>query len=153
MHITIAAIGKLKASSAEQELIAHYLKRLPWTVEFKEYEVRKSLPDAQLKEQEAALLLQAIPPGAKVIALDEHGKQYGSEAFASTLKRLQEDGARQFILLIGGAAGHGKAVLDRADITLSLGQMTWPHMMVRVLLAEQLYRAYTIQTGHPYHKV
>src|SRR5690606_29168981 len=127
--------------------------RLPWEVTIREVEEKKKLPHSQLKEREAELLLQTIPPHTKIIALDEHGKQMDSPSFANTLKNWQDEGEHSFAFLIGGAYGHGKAVLDKADLLLSFGKMTWPHMLVRPMLIEQLYRAYTIMVGHPYHKI
>ena len=89
---------------------------------------------------------------ALVVALDEHGRQLGSRAFAKKMGQWRDDGMRDVAFLIGGADGHDQAVLDRADLKLSLGEMTWPHMLVRGLLAEQIYRANAILTGHPYHR-
>jgi 23S rRNA (pseudouridine1915-N3)-methyltransferase len=152
MKITIAAIGKDRHSSSTDNLFKEYKKRIPWIVELKEFEERKSLPPQQLMEKEAELLLSSVHSGAKVIALDERGQNISSEEFAALIAKWQEQGCSNIAFLIGGAAGHGEEVRKRADFTLSLGKMTWPHMMVRALLSEQLYRAYTILTGHPYHK-
>jgi 23S rRNA (pseudouridine1915-N3)-methyltransferase len=152
MKITIAAIGKDRHSSSTDNLFKEYKKRIPWIIDLKEFEERKSLPPQILMEKEAELLLGAVHPSAKVIVLDEHGKNLSSQEFASLIGKFQERGTSNIAFLIGGAAGHGKAALDRADFVLSFGKMTWPHMMVRAMLSEQLYRAYTILTGHPYHK-
>lgn len=150
MKITIGVIGRAKAGP-EEEILRLYLGRLPWNVELRELEVKKNLPEKKLKEQEAELLLSVVPDGALVVVLDEHGKTPGSELFSQKIQGWQEQ-ARPLVFLIGGAAGHGEAVKKRADYTLSLGSMTWPHLLVRAMLAEQLYRAYTILQGHPYHK-
>lgn len=152
MRITIAAVGKLKPSSPYAELISIFEKRIPWGLEIKEVEEKKSLPPEQLKEREAELLLSIIPPSAKIILLDEKGKTLNSKAFATLLENWQERGEHTLAFLIGGAAGHGNKAHKRADFILSLGEMTWPHMLVRGLLVEQLYRSYTILSGHPYHK-
>lgn len=152
MKITIAAVGKLKISSPYADLAVLYKKRLPWTVEIKEVEEKKPLPPEQLKEKEAQLLLDAIPAGAKIILLDEKGKSLTSKAFASLLANWQEKGEHTVAFLVGGAAGHGTIAKERADFMLSLGEMTWPHMLARVMLMEQLYRSYTMLGGHPYHK-
>jgi 23S rRNA (pseudouridine1915-N3)-methyltransferase len=152
MKITIAAIGRERHASPTENLFKEYKKRIPWDIQIKESEERKSLPQAQLMEKEAEMLLASVPNGAKIIALDEHGKILSSEEFASLIAKYQEQGCNHIAFLIGGAAGHGNAVKQRADFTLSLGKMTWPHMMVRAMLSEQLYRAYTILTGHPYHR-
>jgi len=105
-----------------------------------------------LKEQEGELLLAALPRGAKVIALDEIGKTMTSRDFATLLGRWQDDGAQDLAFMIGGADGLSEAARDAADVILSLGRMTWPHMLVRGLLAEQLFRAESILAGHPYHR-
>lgn len=152
MRITIAAIGKLAASSQEYSILNQFLKRLPWKVEFREMQVKKNLPSSQLKAMETDLLLGSIPKDAKIIVLDERGKTLTSPEFANILQNWQDSGSRDVAFLIGGAAGHDAKIYDKAHLTLSLGKMTWPHMLVRVMLSEQLYRAYTINTGHPYHK-
>ena len=152
MRITIAAVGKLAANSPEFTLLSQFTKRLPWQIEFREIQVKKPLPSPQLKEAEAELLLDAVPTGARIIALDERGKNLTSQEFATILQDWQDTGSNHIAFLIGGAAGHGKKIYEKAAIKLSLGNMTWPHMMVRAMLCEQLYRAHTINTGHPYHK-
>ena len=153
MKITVAAIGKVKANSAEMQLAENYLKRLPWECQFKEIEEKRNLPAEKLKEREAELLCSLVPDSAVKIVLDEHGKQYDSVAFSQMLSNFQEDGRANIGFFIGGAYGHGIALKKQADITISLGKMTWPHVMVRTMLAEQIYRAYTISSGHPYHKI
>lgn len=153
MHVTIGAVGKLKAADPAHQLITEYSKRLPWKITFREVQSRKNLTDMLLKEEEAQLLLGVVPVGAKTIALDERGKMLSSQEFSHQLHAWQESGVREYAFLIGGAAGHGAAVHARADMLLSLGKMTWPHMLVRAMLVEQLYRAYTLQVGHPYHKI
>jgi 23S rRNA (pseudouridine1915-N3)-methyltransferase len=121
----------------------------------KEVEEKRPLSSAELKAREAELLLAALEESKgkrAVVVLDERGKQLGSRDFAVRLQRFEDDGTGEIAFLIGGADGHGQAVLDRADLKLSLGTMTWPHMMVRAMLAEQLYRAQAILAGHPYHR-
>jgi 23S rRNA (pseudouridine1915-N3)-methyltransferase len=98
------------------------------------------------------LILAAVPKGSYLIVLDERGKTFTSEAFAADLQNLQDQGINHFTFAIGGAFGHGENLKAKADKLLRLSDMTWPHMMVRAMLAEQLYRAHTINTGHPYHK-
>jgi len=97
-------------------------------------------------------LLAAVPEGATVAALDEKGKTLSSAAFAEKLSAWRDNGVRDLAFVIGGADGLDGALLKQADLVLSLGPMTWPHVMVRGLLAEQLYRAQCIQQGHPYHR-
>jgi 23S rRNA (pseudouridine1915-N3)-methyltransferase len=106
---------------------------------------------AEKKRREATRLLAALPAAAFVVALDEKGEQYGSETFTALLTRWLESG-RPLAFVIGGADGLDARVTHRADHVMSLGRMTWPHMLLRVMLAEQLYRARAIATGHPYHR-
>ena len=149
--IQIRAIGKLKTQTPESELITDYLKKMREKVEVREFVEKKNLPDLELKNAEAKLLLTDIKADDFVVALDEHGQTLSSREFANTLKKAKE-AARNIILMIGGANGHGKAVLDRANLILSFGRMTLPHFLMRVVLAEQLYRAKTLWDGHPYHR-
>jgi len=151
MKILIAAIGKLKAGP-ELELFTHYTKRLPWKVSVQELTVKKQLPDAERKLAEGELLLSVIKDSEQVIALDEHGKDWTSQQFAGHLRGLQDKGTASLAFVIGGADGLSGPVQKRANMSLSFGRMTWPHMMVRMLLAEQLYRAQSILSGHPYHR-
>jgi 23S rRNA (pseudouridine1915-N3)-methyltransferase len=152
MKVLIAAIGKDKQSSPTYKLFEEYIKRLSWNIELKEVENKKPLPSDLQKEKEAALLLDCVPKLSKIIALDENGKNITSKEFAKHISKWQGDGCSHISFLIGGASGHGKDVLDKADFKLSFGKLTWPHMMVRAMLAEQIYRADTIISGHPYHK-
>ena len=102
---------------------------------------------------EAALLQKALPSGAVVVALDERGKVKTSPEFANDLTRWRDDGRQDIAFIIGGADGIDPALRARVDAKLSFGKMVWPHMMVRVMLAEQLYRAASILAGSPYHRV
>ncbi len=130
-------------------LVAGYLGLLPWPARV--VEVRASArPDRRRLEGEA--LLAALPAGATVVALDVEGRSLSSEAFARQLARWRDGGVRELAFVIGGADGLDPAVLARADARLSLGPMTWPHLLVRVLLAEQLWRAASLLAGHPYHR-
>lgn len=101
---------------------------------------------------EAALLARAMPEGARLIVLDERGAQMTSPDFAALLARMRDGGAADAAFVIGGADGIAPDLRARADHSLSLGPMVWPHMLVRVMLAEQLYRAATILSGGPYHR-
>src|SRR5258705_1214985 len=110
-------------------------------------------PDAEdRRRDEAERLLAKAGPRDLTIALDEKGRSLESAAFATYLRTRQESGARTLCLLVGGPDGHGAAAISAADLVLSLGPMTFPHMLARVLVAEQLYRAATILSGHPYHR-
>jgi len=152
MHVIISAIGKLKKNSPEYEMMNSYLKRIKWSVEVKEYEAKKALEGAALKNAEAELLLSGVPARAKKVVLDEHGDTLSSREFAGKIRTWQNNGVENIVFLIGGADGHGKLVRDSADLTLSFGRMTLPHFLMRVVLAEQIYRAQTILSGHPYHR-
>lgn len=105
-----------------------------------------------LVASEGRLLLKTVPAGAFVVALDGGGSQYTSEQFAALISGWEQRGIRQVSYLIGGPCGHSAEVLARADLLLSLSRMTFTHDMVRLLLLEQLYRAYTIKAGERYHK-
>lgn len=150
MRIFIAAVGRARAGGA-RTLYEEYISRLPWQVTLREIEEKRKLPPPELKAAEAELLLAKLPDGAAAVALDEGGKTFSSRAFAKRIGSWRDEG-RDLAFLIGGADGLGTEALRRADLTLSLGPMTWPHLLVRVLLAEQLYRASSILAGHPYHR-
>jgi 23S rRNA (pseudouridine1915-N3)-methyltransferase len=148
-------VGRLRAGP-ERTLIEDYLQRFDRTgralglgpTEIIEVEDRKNGG----MTAEATLLERAIPAGAKVCALDERGKAVTYPEFARMLAGWRDDGAGTAIFLIGGADGLDPALRNRADTRLSLGKMVWPHMLARVMLCEQLYRAATILAGGPYHR-
>ena len=117
-----------------------------------EVEERRSLPPVQLKAREGELILGALPAGVPIVALDERGVQRSSRALAEQIAIWCDRGSPELAFAIGGADGLHPTVLDRADVTLSLGSMTWPHLLVRGMLLEQLYRAQQILAGHPYHR-
>jgi 23S rRNA (pseudouridine1915-N3)-methyltransferase len=156
LKITLAAVGRMKPGP-EHSLLGDYLDRAgqagralalgPFTVT--EIDERK----AHGRAIQSARLIEAIPSGATAIALDERGKTLSSPDFARMLAALRDQGGGETIFLIGGADGHNKALRDRADRLLSFGPMVWPHMLARVMLAEQLYRAVSILSGSPYHRV
>lgn len=148
--ITILALGKA-GRRPEAALAQSYLDRLPFSAAIKELEEKRPLQGLELKRREGKKLLSAIPDNAFLVVLDEKGRQMTSPQLADSLAQWRESG-RPLIFAIGGADGHDESVLKRADRTLSLSKMTWPHMLVRVMLAEQLYRATSIQAGHPYHR-
>lgn len=159
MLITIIAIGRVKAGP-ERELIARFRKRFVVTGKglgfsgltiVEQAEGRSSLV-TERRDEEAAHLLAAYPADSYIIALDEHGGNCTSKAFAEKLATLRRNNQRNLVLLIGGADGHGEAIKDAANEMLSFGTMTWPHQIARLMLVEQLYRATTILSGHPYHR-
>ena len=155
MRLTMTAIGRLKAGP-EQTLINNYVRRLAATgrplalgpLELHEIDERK----ARDREMQSTRLLERISPGTAVVALDERGKTLTSPEFAKLIERTRDGGADDMAFLIGGADGHTRAVRDRANHVLSFGPMVWPHMIARVMLAEQLYRAVSILAGSPYHR-
>ena len=154
MRLTVVAVGRLKPGP-EATLVADYLARVDAAgralglgptrvVEIDER--KRASPEAQ-----AAAILEAIGD-APLAALDERGRVLSSPDFADRLAGWRDGGARDLAFAIGGADGHGPAVRDRAALTLSFGPMVWPHMLARVMLAEQLYRAVSILAGAPYHR-
>lgn len=157
MKLIVAAVGRNRAAP-EQALFDDYAKRLAgrgpagMILELREVEERRKLPDAARKQSEAALLAAQIPAGSLVVALDGRGKTLASQELAKRLANWRDQGRAEIVFLIGGADGLGQELLARADFTLSLSAMTWPHMLVRAMLAEQLYRAQSILLGHPYHR-
>ncbi len=151
MRLFLIAVGRAR-KGPEQALFDHYAGRLSRPVLLKEVEEKRSLPAPELKKKEGQLLMRAIPGGSTVAALDERGRSLSSVAFAQRLRAWQDEGVRDLAFLVGGAAGLDGKVRDRADFVFSLGAFTWPHMLVRGLLVEQLFRAQCILTGHPYHR-
>lgn len=151
MRITIAAVGRLRAGPM-QDLLSEYLRRLTWPYQVKEVEEKRQMPPAALMRREGELLLQSLPKQAVVIALDGRGKSPTSEGFARMIQDYREAGTGDLAFVIGGAEGLSDEVRAAAERTLAFGAMTWPHLLVRVMLAEQLYRAQSILTGHPYHR-
>ena len=159
MEIAVLAVGRLK-SGPESELAARYLDRARKTgrgLGFRGFEVQElteargaRAADRIVQEEEA--LLAALAKGGSVVCLDARGELPDSESFAAALRRDAEAGVARTILVIGGPDGLGEKILARADRRLSFGRLTWPHQIVRILLAEQLYRAMTILSGHPYHR-
>jgi len=151
MKILICAIGKAKSGTPQYLLYQDYIKRLPYKVECKEFEV-KITDSEKRKQREAELLLSACGGYEYIVALDENGKNLSSLEFARTIKNRQQQGYSFFAFIIGGADGLHESVTQKASLTWSLGRATWPHLLVRVLLAEQLYRMHSILSEHPYHR-
>lgn len=139
MHLHIIARGKI-GKSPEAELVARYEKRMTWPFAITE------LPENGGKDAPAP------PANSRRVLLDEKGRELSSAAFADVLGRWRDDGVREARFCIGGADGFDDAERASADLLISFGRMTWPHMMARAMLAEQLYRATTILAGHPYHR-
>jgi 23S rRNA (pseudouridine1915-N3)-methyltransferase len=152
LNLTLAAVGRCKAGP-EKTLFDHYAGRLGWRLTLKEVEEKRPLPVPERMVREAVLLRGCIPTGAVVVALDERGRSLTSPGFAEQLGQWRDGGRGDIAFLIGGADGHDPKLRQSADFLLCLGTMTWPHMLVRGLLAEQLYRAECILSNHPYHRV
>ncbi len=151
MRVLIAAVGRMRAGP-EKALYEHYAGRLAWPIDIREVEDRRAPTGAQRLRREGDLLLAAISDSAVVVTLDEAGKALDSLKFAARLGDWRDRGRRHVAFVIGGADGLDPRLHKRADLVFSLGPMTWPHLLVRALLAEQLYRAQQILAGHPYHR-
>lgn len=156
MRVHICAVGRLRAGP-ERDLVDDYLTRFDRTGRplglgpVQQHEVEDKRGGGMAAEAE--LLARAVPAGAVLVALDERGKLMSSPDFAAQIARWRDGGRQDLAFVIGGADGIDPALRARADAAISLGAMVWPHMLVRVMLAEQLYRAATILGGGPYHRV
>jgi len=152
VQISIIAVGRM-GRGPESELMQTYLKRLPWKSRVVEVDIKKQAANsAERKAREAEKLLGAVPDGAVIIALDEGGKALTSRQFAGHIDAWSGEGVQHIAFIIGGADGLDETVRRKAMLKLAFGSLTWPHMLVRVLLAEQVYRAWSITSGHPYHR-
>jgi 23S rRNA (pseudouridine1915-N3)-methyltransferase len=151
VKITIAAVGRWRGEPM-RALYEEYAGRLQWPLTLREVEVRRRLEGVALKREEALLLRAAIPAGALVVALDERGQALSSTGFAERIGGWRDSGVADLAFLIGGADGLDPELRDFARARLCFGIMTWPHLLIRGMLAEQLYRAQQILAGHPYHR-
>jgi 23S rRNA (pseudouridine1915-N3)-methyltransferase len=147
-RINICAIHKIADSSLEGKIMADYLKRIPWKIKINQLELKDKLPPEKQKISEGELLLKMVPDGDFIIALDERGEQFSSHGFS----KLIEKQIQPISFIIGGAYGLSDELRNKANLLLSLSEMTMPHVLARVVLVEQIYRAYTISQNHPYHK-
>lgn len=138
MLLHIVARGRI-GRGPEAELIDRYLKRVGWPTKITE------LPDSGGK-------IPPVDPGTRIVMLDEKGRDLPSMAFATQLGRWRDDGVRETRFLLGAADGFDDAQRAQADLLLAFGRATWPHLMARAMLAEQLWRATSILAGHPYHR-
>ena len=155
MKISFLTVGRTDAGWVREGLET-YISRLGRYVPFSLTEIpalknASSLTRAQVKEKEGVLILKNIKPSDRVILLDEHGKEFRSVEWAAFLESKLTRGSRDLVFVIGGAYGFSQRVYARADSRLSLSKMTFSHQMVRTIFAEQLYRAFTILKGEPYH--
>jgi len=152
MKFNIFSIGKFKDVSY-RNLFHEYTKRMSFNINLIELNVKKNLVNEELKEEEGKLLLKsAHGNNCRIISLDERGNIITTHEFCNLLTNYQNNGIDDVNFIIGGSEGLSQEVRDRSDYLLSFGKMVFPHLMVRVMLVEQIYRVYTIQKGHPYHK-
>ena len=158
MRIIVAAVGRLKGP--ETELAERYRKRaaqtgrqLGWR-DVEIIEIRESRADEAGKRmiEESIALANVIPPQAAIVLLDARGQTLDSPSLAARLAKWRTDDRPAAVFLIGGADGLAASLQDKADLRLAFGAATWPHQLARVMLLEQLYRAATMLTGHPYHR-
>lgn len=155
MKVHLCVVGRLRAGP-EKTLIDDYLTRFQRSgralglgpLNLVEVEDKKNLG----MKAEADLLRRAIPTGSSLCVLDERGKQLASPDFAANIARFRDDGAQNLTFVIGGADGIDPSLRAEANLSLSFGKMVWPHMVARLMLSEQLYRAATILSGTPYHR-
>jgi 23S rRNA (pseudouridine1915-N3)-methyltransferase len=148
LKITINAITKIQNLAPESKIIADYIKRLPFKLEINQIDSKDKFPSDKQKIYEGELLLKSIQKNDFLIALEEKGKQFTSPEFSDYISKI----ARPIVFVIGGAYGLSEEIRNRADLILSLGKITMPHVLARVILVEQIYRSYTIDKNHPYHK-
>ena len=150
MQLLILAVGKGR-TAPEHLLACDWLARLPQSGNIIEVE-SKLPPGPKRTDDESRRLLRAIPDGAALAVLDPRGKDHSSEDLAALIHEWQDQGLQTACFAIGGADGHEDLLRDRANHLISFGRATWPHMLCRAMLAEQLYRASCILAGHPYHR-
>jgi 23S rRNA (pseudouridine1915-N3)-methyltransferase len=159
MRITIVCVGRMKAGP-ERDLFERYFKRLADSarnvgiggVELREIAESRARRPEDRRSEEAVAIRAALPPQAILVALDERGRSLTSEQFAAEIASARDASRPAYALIIGGPDGLDPALREAASRTISFGAMTWPHQFVRVMTAEQLYRALTILSGHPYHR-
>lgn len=159
MKLVIHAVGRLKAGP-ERELAERYFDRLEKSgpavgLEFSgvtEIAESRAQTATERRREEGQRLQTQLQPGTALVLLDERGKNLPSEELAGRVGLLRDNGRKAMLVAIGGADGHDASLRDQAELVVSFGALTWPHQLVRVMLAEQLYRAQQILAGHPYHR-
>jgi 23S rRNA (pseudouridine1915-N3)-methyltransferase len=159
VKLLLATIGRLKAGP-ERELATRYVERSVAAargigltgVEARELDESRGRRPEDRKADEARALRAILPAGARLVLLDERGKSLSSEAFAADVGKARDAGAPAYVLAVGGPDGFDPALRSEAALVLAFGAMTWPHQLVRIMAAEQIYRAITILAGHPYHR-
>lgn len=159
MRLVLIAVGRMK-SGPERELVARYAERVTLAArgagltgfDLREIDESRARRPEDRKTEEARAIRALLPAGARLVLLDERGKTPDSAAFAADLGRARDSGVPALAFAIGGPDGHDPDLRREAAGVIAFGAMTWPHQLVRVMAAEQLYRALTILTGHPYHR-
>lgn len=151
MRFLLLAVGRDRRGPTA-ELVATYDRRCPWRIEFVDIPPRTQGDRTRRLQEEAAKIGQALPVGAAIAVLDERGDNLSSQELARKIDHFQIDGRNTLAFIIGGADGLDPSLLERADLRIAFGRATWPHRLVRAMLAEQIYRASTILSGHPYHR-
>lgn len=159
MKLVVHAVGRLKAGP-ERELAERYFDRLAKSgaavgLEFSgvtEIAESRAQTATERRREEGQRLQTQLQPGTALVLLDERGKNLPSEELAGRVGLLRDSGRKAMLVAIGGADGHDASLRDQAELVVSFGALTWPHQLVRVMLAEQLYRVTTILAGHPYHR-
>jgi 23S rRNA (pseudouridine1915-N3)-methyltransferase len=151
VHVVVLSPGRFKRGP-EKDLFERYRDRCPWRVELRELALKRDVAPSELRAAESRLIESRLPTGRPVVVLDEGGELATSTELARRLGGWRDAGAGGAAFVIGGADGIDDALKSRADWRLALGRLTWPHLLVRAMLAEQLYRAAAILAGHPYHR-
>ena len=153
MKINIISIGKFKKDGYDL-LYNEYKKRMNWNIQLKELQLKKNYEGEKLKEEEGKLLIQSCSSNtsSKIITLDERGKIISTVEFQELINSYQNSGITDLDFIIGGSDGLSQEVRDKSNFVLSFGKMVFPHLMIRVMLIEQLYRVWTLNNNHPYHK-
>lgn len=157
MKITIISVGKFKNNNPHKAVFELYEKRIKWQINLKEIEAKNFTNHSpnEIKEGEGKLILNfinSLKSKPTLIALERDGKQLSSNEFAKLLAKISSEKGNEIALIIGGAEGLSSEVMEKCSVKISLGNMIFPHLMVRSILAEQIYRAQTIINNHPYHR-
>ena len=159
MRLTVAAVGRLKRGP-ESELSERYRDRAAkagrgigiQAIDLVELTESRAREGARRQTEESIALAQLIPEGATAILLDRTGDNIGTEALTTSLQNWRDEGRTAVVFLIGGPDGVAPALREKANVCLAFGKATWPHQLIRIMLLEQIYRAITIMSGHPYHR-
>ena len=150
MQIDVIAVGQLRNDPC-YDLWQNYAKRVNWKLQLHEIEVKKNTPE-KVKLEQNKQILDKLDNQAYKFILDEKGKALPSRKFAQKIEEIQNQGHTKIQFVLGGADGLTNEVRQKSDFILSFGCQTWPHMLARVMLIEQIYRAQQINAGHPYHR-